>query len=152
MAGPGWAPKAQRILVALVGADLVVQYVAGMLTSAYAPAAGFTDSTDFAAYDVHWMNGYVLGILLIVTLVVIARTRNYPNLAIAIVTFAAFLTAAVAGQIFVGAVPNPPYATVLMSVAFLVAFGANMALSFRLMRGVTPPEERPPGASAAGTG
>jgi hypothetical protein len=140
MAAPAWTRTAQRIVLPLAGLDLTLQYIAGLMTNAYAPAAGFTQNTDFGWYDLHWTNGYVLGILMIITLVVVGLSRNYRNLAAAAIAFVAVVVAAFAGMAFVNTTPNPPTATAVMGLAFLVAFAALMALSFRAMA----TRERPP--------
>ena len=140
VAAPSWAPRAQRLLVPLVSVDLALQYIFGILTSAYAPVTGFQASTDFGAYDAHAINGYLLGVLMIVTIAVIALTRDRANLGISIVAFLAVLVAGVAGMAFVNTQPNPALATVTMGLAFLVAFGASQALAFRvMMRPSAPP-------------
>jgi hypothetical protein len=148
VAAPSWTSKALRVLVPVVGIDLVVQYIAGVLTNAYAPAGGFTDSTDFGVYDLHGLNGYALGIVLLATLVVVGLSRQYLHLGLVAVAFAGSLTAAVAGLAFVGATPNPPAATTLLGAAFLVAFVPIQFLAFRLMKSA-PPAPPPYGAGPA---
>ena len=131
---PAWAAKAQRILVPLVVLDLAVQYIAGILTSAYAPAGGFTDTTSFAYYDAHSLNGMVLGVLALVALIVIAINRNPRFIGMMAVGFVAIVVAALEGMRFVGTTPNDPVATSVMGIAFLVSIGAVQALNFLVMR------------------
>lgn len=132
MPAPAWTSKAQKVLIPLAGFDLAVQYVAGILTNAYAPSGGFTDNTSFGWYDLHSANGFLLGFLLIGVMVVVGLTRQYPNLALAVIAFIAMLVASIAGMAFVGATPNPPIASATMGIAFLVAFGAMMMLGVRI--------------------
>jgi hypothetical protein len=144
-----WPGKVLAILVPIVAIDLVVQYIAGMGTNAYAPAAGFTQNTDFGIYDLHWTNGYVLGVLSIVLVVVAVFSGRARNVASSSVSLAAVLIAAFAGMAFVNSTPNPPWATLTMSFAFLVAFGALVSLMLRQgMPGTTGPvAPAAPGAS-----
>lgn len=150
MAAPAWVPKVQRVLVPLVSADLTIQYILGLLTNAYAPTAGFTQNTDFGVYDGHWTNGEILGVLMIVSIVIVALRRDRPALGMSILAFLAVLVAGIAGMAFVNATPNPPGATVTMGLAFLVAFGAQQALLFRtfMSSGAAPPAPGAPSVPA----
>ena len=130
------------LLVPIVGLDRVVQYIAGLATNALAPASGFTPGTDFGAYDVHWMNGYVLGILSIALVVVAGRSRKGSNIASSVVNLAAVGVAGFAGMEFVRTSPNSAFATITMGVAFLVCFSAVMAMMFRIRSSETG--RRPP--------
>lgn len=127
----------------LVGLDLVVQYIAGLGTNAYAPSAGFTMNTEFPIYGVHWDNGLVLGILSIVLVVVSIFSRQGRNIVPAVVSLVAVLIAGFAGMAYVGTSPNPPSATLTMGLAFLVSFAAIMAFNFRLRLGA-PAVPAPP--------
>ena len=131
---PAWAAKAQRILVPLLVLDLAIQYIAGILTNAYGPAGGFTDSTSFPYYDVHWDNGVLLGILALVTLIVVALNRNPRFIGTMAVAFVAIVVAAVEGMRYVHTSPNDPVATSVMGISFLVAIGAVQGLNFLVMR------------------
>jgi heme A synthase len=126
-----WPNRTLAVLLPLVGIDLVIQYIAGLGTNAYAPPAGFNMNTDFGIYNVHWLNGYVLGILSIVLVIVAAFSRQTRVVVPAVVSLAAVLIAAFAGMAFVNSTPNPPSATITMGLAFLVAFSAVMAMMFR---------------------
>jgi hypothetical protein len=150
---PAWTSKAQKVLLPLVALDLVIQYIAGALTNAYAPAAGFNQNTSFGVYDVHWLNGYVLGVLLIVTLIVVALSRQHRNLAIVVVSFIGFLSAAVSGMAYINSSPNNPVDTSIMAISFLVAFIPIQVLTFHVMMGgESPPSDRmvsPPHSTAS---
>ena len=139
-----WPTKALNILVPIVGIDLVIQYIAGLGTSAYAPANGFTMNTDFPIYDVHWLNGYALGVLSIILVLVAVFSRQVRNIAPAVVALAAVIVAAVAGMVFVNSIPNPPIATVTMGIAFLVAFSTGTAWMIGLRMSGTAPSSPPP--------
>jgi hypothetical protein len=77
---------------------------------------------------------------MIITIVVIALTRDRVNLGISVVAFLSVLVAAIAGMAFVHNQPNPAIDSVIMGVAFLFAFGASQALTFRvMMRSTSPP-------------
>ena len=121
-----------RIIVPIAGLDLLIQYVAGMLTTAYAPAQ-FTQNTDFGVYNLHVVNGFALGIILIAAVAIAGLSRTPRNVVATVVAFLGVLVAGFAGMAFVGTTPNDPVATVTMSLAFLVSFSAMMALSFRIM-------------------
>jgi disulfide bond formation protein DsbB len=141
-----WPSKALAVIVPIVGLDLVIQYIAGMGTNVYAPANGFTMNTDFGIYDLHWVNGYALGILSIVLLVFSAFSRQLRNIAASVVVFGSVIAASIAGMMFVNNTPNPPGASLAMGLAFLVAFATVMAMMFRLRVGDTVP--RPPAVAA----
>lgn len=130
--GRTWPTKTLSFLVPLVGIDLIIQYFAGLGTNAYAPASGFTMNTDFGIYDLHWTNGYVLGILSIALVIIAVFSRQGRNVVPAVVSLAAVLVAAFAGMAFVNTTPNPPWATITMGLAFLVAFSTVIAMMFRL--------------------
>jgi len=121
-----------------VGIDLIVQYIAGLGANVYAPASGFTMNTDFGIYDVHWLNGYVVGVLSIVLVVVAVLSRQTRTIVSSSVSFVAVLVSAVAGMAFVNSTPNPASASLVMGVAFLVAFSTVMALMFQLRRSDGP--------------
>ncbi len=133
-----WPARALRILVPLTGVLLVAQYIAGLLTNAYAPSAGFTSNSAFPALNAHYTLGELLGVLGIVLVVVAVCSRSLREIIPAVVTFIAILVAGVAGMDFVHAQPNPPAATVAMGLAFLVAFATVMAWNFRIMRRTAP--------------
>jgi hypothetical protein len=147
---PAWTTRTLGVLVPLVALDLVVQYIAGLGTNAYAPAAGFTMNTDFGIYDLHWDNGFLLGILVILLLIVAGLSRQVRSLVPAVVAFLAVLVAGIAGMNFVNTTPNPPGATIAMGLAWLVAFGAVMTM-FRFQRGAmwAPPPAAPAPPPAA---
>jgi len=144
-AAPRWTSRALSILGPLVAIDLVIQYIAGLGTNAYAPTA-FTSNSDYGWLDVHWDNGYFLGLLCIVLVLVAALSRQGRNIGSALVILAAVLVAGVAGMAFVRTSPNPPSATITMGLAFLVAFGAAISFMIRLMRPRAQPD---PGSSPA---
>jgi hypothetical protein len=133
-AAPAWTTRAVNLLVPLVALDLVVQYIAGLGTDAYAPMEGFTMNTDFGIYDLHWDNGFLLGILAIALVIVAVLSRQIRNVVPAIVALLAVLLAGISGMSFVNSTPNPPSATIAMGVAWLIAFAAVMTM-FRFTRG-----------------
>lgn len=134
-----WPTRTLNVLLPIVGIDLVIQYITGLGTSAYAPPAGFNMNTDFGIYNVHWLNGYVLGILSIILVVVAVLSRQARNVVPSVVTLVTVIIAAVAGMAFVSSAPNPPAATVAMGVAFILAFSSVLAMMFRVrMAGLRP--------------
>ena len=131
-----WPQRTLRVLIPIAGILLVIQYVAGLLTNAYGPSAGFTDNTSFPALNLHYLNGDFLGVVAIIVVVVAAFTRQVRFIALSVVMLAAILVAGIAGMAFVSSTPNNPVDTVLMGVAFLVAFWAQLLLAFfAIMRG-----------------
>jgi len=143
-----WPTRTLNVLVPVVGIDLILQYIAGLGSNAYGPSTGFTVNTDFGIYDIHWLNGYVLGILSIILVLVAAISRQARNVLPAIVALAAVLIAGFAGMAFVSSAPNPPGATVTMGIAFLVAFATILAMMFRLRKAVTGPTDTLSGATS----
>jgi hypothetical protein len=140
--GPSWPTKALGVLVPLVGLDLIIQYVAGLGTNVYAPADGFTMNTAFGVYNVHWLNGYVLGILCIVLVIVTVFSRRTGAIAASTIVLLAVLVAGIEGMIFVNNTPNPAGASLAMGLAFLVAFSTVMAMAFRMRMGDGSPPPR----------
>lgn len=134
-----WPGKVLAVLVPIVSLDLVIQYIVGMGTNVYAPVAGFNSSTDFGLYDFHWDNGWALGVLSIVLVVVAVLSGRARNIAPSVVSLAAVLVAGFAGMAFVSSTPNPAWATLTMSIAFLVSFGAMISFGFQLRTGNTSP-------------
>lgn len=130
---PAWPHKALRVLVPVTGLLLVVQYLLGLWTNAYAPAAGFTSNSSFPSLDWHYNIGFALGILGLLVVIVAAFTRRAPYIGFALLLFAGIAIAGVAGMRFVNSAPNPPLDAVLMGVGFLVAFWASLALGWFAM-------------------
>jgi UDP-N-acetylmuramyl pentapeptide phosphotransferase/UDP-N-acetylglucosamine-1-phosphate transferase len=143
-----WPTKALTALAPLVAIDLVIQYIAGVGTNAYAPVTGFTMNTAFGIYNVHWLNGFALGILSIVLVIIAVISWQARNIAPAVVSLVAVLVAGIAGMAFVNSTPNPPWATITMGLAFLVAFGAVMGMTFR-SRMFSPATGVPPSETGA---
>ncbi len=130
-----WPYRALRVLIPIAGILLVIQYIAGLYTNAYAPANGFTNNTAFPAINLHYVNGDVLGVVAIIVLIVAAFTRQIRFIGLSVVMLAAILTAGFAGMAFVSSTPNPPVDTVIMGIAFLVAFWAQLLLAAMAMMG-----------------
>jgi hypothetical protein len=130
---PAWPHKALRILLPVTGLLLVVQYLLGLWTNAYAPASGFTSNSSFPSLDWHYNIGFALGILGLLVVIVAAFSRKLPYIGFAVLLFAGIAVAGVAGMRFVNSTPNPPVDTVLMGVGFLVAFWASLALGWFAM-------------------
>jgi hypothetical protein len=151
VAAPAWAPKAARVLVVLIGIDLALQLITGLLTYYYSNGTGFIPgfpSSNFPSYVLHWANGDLLGLLAIVSLIVVALTRNYPNLVIALIVLLAIGGAGVAGMMFISSTPNPDSDAAAMGAAFVVAAAANGFLSYRLRREARAAREPGPVAPA----
>jgi hypothetical protein len=132
---PTWPLRALQITSVITTAALVVQYIAGLLTNAYAPASGFTSNSDWWAINLHWTFGYVLGVLAIILVIVAALTRRGLYIALAVVTLLGVLAAGFAGMAFVSSTPNAPIYSVEMGVAFLVAFITSFLLAGMTMMG-----------------
>ncbi|MCI4341811.1 MAG: hypothetical protein L3K11_05525 [Thermoplasmata archaeon] len=149
MAVPTWPGKALKVLLPVTGLLLVVQYIAGLWTNAYAPAGGFSSNSSFPALDLHWTLGQVLGVLSIILVVVALFSRRVDFVVPAIVILASVIVAGLAGMAFVSSTPNPPSATVEMGVAFLVAFATTVSFGMRLrwVPSSTPPAV--PGTTAS---
>jgi hypothetical protein len=142
--------KTLWILVPLVSLDLVVQYIAGLGTNVYAPPNGFTMNTDFGFYDVHFLNGDVLGILSIILVIVAVFSRQIRNVAPSVVILASVIIAGFAGMAFANTTPNPPTLSLTMGIAFLVAFGTAISFMFRMRVSAAPGGGPPPtGATSA---
>jgi hypothetical protein len=111
-----WSLRALQITSIVTTAALVVQYIAGLLTNAYAPASGFTTNSDWWAINIHWTFGYAL-------------TRRGRYVGLAVVTLLGVIAAGFAGMAFVASTPNAPIYSVEMGVAFLVAFTTSFLLA-----------------------
>jgi uncharacterized membrane protein YkgB len=132
---PTWSLRALQITSVVTTAGLVVQYIAGLLTNAYAPASGFTTNSDWWAINIHWTFGYVLGILAIILVIVAALTRRGRYVALAVVTLLGVIAAGFAGMAFVASTPNAPIYSVEMGVSFLIAFIASFLITGMTMMG-----------------
>ncbi|MCI4349833.1 MAG: hypothetical protein L3J93_06430 [Thermoplasmata archaeon] len=121
----------------IAGLAVVIQFVLGMWTNVYGPAGGFTSNTSFPALDWHYMVGDILGVLAILVVIfsVVARRKEYIGLSV--VVLAAVLVAGFAGAVFVGSTPNNPTDSIVMALAFLVAFAGLIAYGF-FLRGFVP--------------
>ena len=145
---PTWSLRALQITSVITTALLVVQYIAGLLTNAYAPASGFTSNSSWWALNIHYTVGMVLGILAIILVIVAALTRRGLYIALAVVTLVGVLAAGFAGMAFVGSSPNAPIYSVEMGVAFLVAFITSLMLAGRTMMSGGMVRTSPPTSSA----
>jgi hypothetical protein len=130
----------------VVGLDLILQYISGLGTNVYAPDGGFNMNTDFGFYDLHAVNGDILGILSILLVIFAVFSRKSGNYVPAIIFFVAVLVAGIAGMVFANDVPNPPLASLTMGLAFLVAFATGLAITFRQM--MIPAEPMAPSGGA----
>ncbi|MCI4322530.1 MAG: hypothetical protein L3K03_00650 [Thermoplasmata archaeon] len=134
---PKWPLRALRLLLPILGLALAAQYLAGLWTSAYAPAAGFTSSSamSFQPLQVHYALGVLLGLGTLALVVVAAFTRRIPYLILSIVALLGVGAAGIFGELFVRSTPNDPAYSVLMGIAFLVAFWALMLLAILTIMG-----------------
>jgi hypothetical protein len=128
-----WPFQALGVLVPILGLLLVIQYLAGLWTNAYAPANGFTSNTAYTALNLHYLVGFILGVLVLLVVAVAAFTRRAGFLGLAVVAAVSVWVAGIAGQMFVGTTPNNPTYSVSMGVAFLIAFWATLMLGTLLM-------------------
>jgi hypothetical protein len=133
-----WPGTALKILLPVTGIALVVQYILGLWTNAYAPAAGFTSNTSFPSLDWHYNVGFALGILGILLIVFSALSRRPMNIGLSVVLFAGIAVAGVEGMAFVSTSPNNPVDTMVMGIAFLVSFWASILLGLSVMGGMGP--------------
>ncbi|MGC2288794.1 MAG: hypothetical protein WA688_02930 [Thermoplasmata archaeon] len=145
---PPWVPRALSYLVGITLVLLVVQYLLGLWTNAYAPAMFSPSNHSFAALGFHVLVGYVVGVVALALLIVAAFSRN-PRYAIqSFVVLVAIALAGVFGMLFVSSTPNNPAYSFGMGFMFLVAFGACMGLSWSVWgarsRLSTPPSPSPP--------
>jgi hypothetical protein len=145
-----WPHKALRILVPVTGLLLVVQYLLGLWTNAYAPSSGFTDNTSFPSLDWHYNIGFALGILAVLVLILAALTRRIPYVGFAVLLLVGVAVAGISGMGFVHTMPNPPVDAVVMGIGFLVAFWASLALGWFSM-GVGRMGRREPGPTPVST-
>jgi membrane associated rhomboid family serine protease len=114
---------------------LVVQYLDGLWTSAYAPANGFTSNTAFPALNLHYAVGFALAALVVLVAIVSLFTRERRTIALAVVLAASVWWAALSGSAFVRSSPNDPMYSVSMGLAFLIAFwAALMLVAFTMTR------------------
>ncbi len=146
MASPAWSSKGLRVLLPISGLLLVLQYGLGLWTNAYAPASGFTGSTSFAAYSAHIAVGFLLGLFVLLVLVFALLTKEPRTIVLSAVLFVSVAIAGVAGHLFVSTTPNPPIESVVMGLAFLVAFWCGVALGLSQMmarRGASAPPTGP---------
>jgi hypothetical protein len=146
-----WALRALKILVPVTALLLVIQYIAGIGTNVYAPAAGFNGNSDFGWLDLHYTTGDVLGIVSILLLVVAVFTARAPLIGNSAGIFASVLIAGLAGMAYINTSPNNPVDSLVMGVFFLVAFGATISLGYRVMRTspAAPAAPQPPTAPSA---
>jgi hypothetical protein len=137
---PRWPSTALRYVVPAVLLLLVAQYLLGLWTNLYAPAAGFTSNSSSPSLDWHYNLGFILGILGILCIVLAGLSRQLPLVALAVVGFVGILVAGLAGGSFVSSTPNPPEESLLMGAMFLLAFVANVGLaSATWMRAMVAP-------------
>jgi hypothetical protein len=138
---PRWPWTAVRYLAPILLILLVAQYLLGLWTNLYAPAAGFTSNSSSPSLDWHYNLGFALGILGIVVIAVAGVSRDLWMIGLAVLVFLGVLLAGIAGGDFVGSTPNPPSASILMGAMFLLAFVAALALGFRVWMGpMSPPK------------
>lgn len=147
---PAWAEKALRVVVPVTGLLLVVQYLLGLWTNAYAPSSGFTDNTSYPSLDWHYNIGFTLGALGVIVLIVAALTRKLPFIGLAAVLLVGIAIAGISGMEFVHSSPNDPVATVVMGVGFLIAFWASLVLGLLAM-GMARMGPRPPISTVVST-
>lgn len=148
-APPAWTNTALKVLLPLTAVFGVAQYVLGLLTNAYAPSSGFTSNTSFNYLDAHYNVGFTLGALSILLVIVAGFTRQPRTIALSVVGFLGILVAGLAGMAFVNTQPNPPNASVLMGVGFLVAFWALSMLGMSLMLAGRADAGSPPAPAGA---
>ena len=129
-----WPLRALRILLPVTGLFLVMEYIAGLWTSAYGPANGFTSSTAFPSLSAHYGLGYALGVLAVLVLVVSFFSGQRRLIVQAAVLIVSVGVAGVAGMAFVRSAPNAPIDSVVMGIAFLFAFWAALMLVAATMR------------------
>lgn len=141
-----WVPRALTILVMIILLDLVIQYLLGLLTNAYAPAM-FTDNSSYASLNAHIFNGMILFILSVVMLIFAALTKQWRCIIPAVVLVVSVYFAGTLGMVYINSTPNPPLASFGMGTLFLTAFVAGIALAGigRMRPGDAP---RPPGVGA----
>jgi hypothetical protein len=134
---PPWTFRALRLLIPLVGLLLAAQYLTGLWTGAYAPSAGFTDSSmsSFPALQAHYVLGLLLGLGALLLVVAAAFTRRIPYIALSLVALLSIGAAGIFGRLFIEGSPNDPIYSVLMGVAFLVAFWSMIMLGILTIMG-----------------
>jgi hypothetical protein len=128
---PRWAKKALGAVTGISLLLLLIQYLLGLWTADYAPAA-FTNDTSFPSLDWHYNVGFALGIVSILIVILAALTRQARLIAPSVVLFIAILVAGVLGMRYVNTTPNDPLASFGMGVMFLVAFGSAMSIVTQL--------------------
>lgn len=143
-----WALKVLRVLVPITALVLVIQYIAGLGTNVYAPAGGFNDNTDYGWLNLHYTVGDVVGILAILLVIVAVFTARAALIGNSAGVLLGVLIAGFAGSAFIST--NDPVDSILMGIGFLIAFGAAVALAFRVMAAASSPGlPKPPVASIA---
>lgn len=132
-----WALKVLRVLVPVTALVLVIQYIAGLGTNVYAPAGGFTNNTDYGWLDFHYTVGDVVGILSILLVIIAVFTARAALIGNSVGVLLGVLIAGFAGSAFVST--NNPVDSIVMGIGFLIAFGAAVALAFRVMAAASSP-------------
>jgi hypothetical protein len=128
---PKWPLTALRFLAPIVLLILIAQYLLGLWTNLYAPAAGFTSNSSSLALDWHYNLGFILGIVSILSIVLAALTRRLPLVILSVILFVGVFVAGMAGGSYVNSTPNPSSDSFLMGAMFLLAFVAALGLAAR---------------------
>jgi hypothetical protein len=146
-----WPVRSLKVLLPIVGVLLVVQYIAGLWTNAYAPANGFTSNSAFPSLNLHYLVGDLLGVLTLIAAVISVFTRQLRVIALSVVLVGAVWFAGFAGMAFVSSSPNNGIYSVAMGSAFLVAFWAGlMLMAMTMMQRQPGPTGTSPSSVASG--
>ncbi|MGA9839845.1 MAG: hypothetical protein WBF81_02350 [Thermoplasmata archaeon] len=143
------AQLALRITILVTVLLLVVQYVLGLWTSAYAPSS-FTSNTSLPSLEGHLAVGYALGVVSLLALVFAGLTREVRVIVPAFALLLAVGLAGVFGMMFVRTTPNDPLDSVGMGIMFLVALGAAFNMAYYLRSRPASAPTPPPVATPSG--
>jgi len=124
-----WPSQAIRYLAPILLLLLVAEYFLGLWVNLYAPAPGFTSSTQLPALIGHYDIGYLLGLLALVAVIFTALSRHVPHIVLAVLVLVGVAVAGIAGGDFVRTSPNPSGASLLMGAMFLVALIGALGLT-----------------------
>lgn len=146
---PRWATRGLMVVAVVTLLILLVQYLSGIWTNLYSTSM-FTSNSSSPSLDAHYDGGFALGLLGIVAIALAVLTRRARLIGQSAALFLWIVVAGIAGMAFVGNTPNPAIDSFTMAVAFLLAFGTAIGLTFSAYRGLA--ERPPPAAYPSGGG
>jgi hypothetical protein len=142
-----WVPGALFYLVGITLVLLVVQYLLGIWTNAYAPGMFSPSNRSFAPLGFHVIVGYLVGIVAVMMLIVAALSKHPRYIGQSVGVVVGIGLAGLFGMLYVDSTPNDPAYSFGMGLMFLIAFGACAALAYAVW-GIRPAMPAPPTPTA----